>query len=193
VAASAQLEERVEVLEGQISGSMGRQDMLAGNLIEVRETVMDIKTTVDRLEVSQRDMQAWQKITDMRLDRMEEDIVEINGNVTKLNHKYDGLSKKVGDLNTKYERLDKKVDRLDKRVDGLDKKVDGLDKKVDGLGERVDGLGERVDGLGRQVEGLGSQFGVLSDDVGGLKAGQIELRDMVATLLARSEGGEQQK
>jgi archaellum component FlaC len=158
VAASAQLEHRVEVLEAMASASAGRQNMLAGNLTEVRDTVKGIERMVGRLEVSQRDARTWQKITDHRLDRIEEDVFDIKGNVEKLNKKYEGLSKKVGDLNTKYERLDQKVDGLDKRVEGLDQKVD-----------------------------------LLGEDVGGVKAGQMELRDMVATLLARSEGVEQTK
>lgn len=146
------------------SASSGRQDMLAGVLTETRNRVKQLNVQVERLadqqEIGHRDARGWRNITDRRLDRVEEDILDINSGITKLNSKYDGLRKEVNGLNTKYERLDSKVDGLDKKVDGLDKKVDVLDKKV----------------------------GVLTDDVGGLKAGQIELRDMVATLLARSEG-----
>jgi chromosome segregation ATPase len=172
VAASAKLEERVEALEGKISGSTGRQDMFAGNLTEIRDTVKRTEATVDQLAESQRDTQAWQNITDNRQKSMGKDILGIKSDVAKLNLNYDDLSTRVGDLNTKYERLDRKVERLDKKVGGLDRKVGDLDQKV---------------------EVLGKQFGVLAEDVGGLTAGQIELRDMVATLLARSEGVEKPK
>jgi archaellum component FlaC len=149
VAASPTLEElstKTQEAYNLASASMGRQDMLAGNLADVRDTVKRIEKAQEKTEAWQRKTETWQNITDNRLDHMEDSLLGIHGDIAKLNHKYDGISKRVGELNTKYERLDQKVD--------------GLDKKV----------------------------GLLTDDVGELKAGQVELRDMVATLLARSEG-----
>jgi chromosome segregation ATPase len=160
VATPMSLTDRIEVVEAMVSASSGRQDMLASNLIEVRDMV-------SRLEDAQRETRAWQQITDKRLDRIGKRVVAISADVTSLNDRYEGLQDEVQGLNAKYAHLDKKVDALDKRVDALDKKVDVLDKKVDVLA---------------------GQVGLLTEEVGGLKAGQVELRDMVATLLARSEG-----
>ncbi|HEU5156387.1 MAG TPA: hypothetical protein VFU43_05275 [Streptosporangiaceae bacterium] len=167
------------------SASIGRQDMFAGVLTETRNMVRQldgrVDSVIDLLEVTRRETQTWRKITDQRLDHLEEDIVEINGGITKLNDKYDGLKKAVTELNTKYERLDGKVDALGRAHKALDGKVVALGGRVAAVEVKVDALEVKVDALDRKVD-------VLTEEVGGLKAGQIELRDMVATLLARSEG-----
>jgi archaellum component FlaC len=125
--------ERIEVVEAMVSASSGRQDILAGNLIEVRDMV-------GRLEDAQRETRAWQHITDKRLDRIEKRVVTISADVTSLKDRYDGLQDEVQGLNAKYAYIDKKVDSLDKKVDGLDGKVDVLDGKVGLLTEEVGGL-----------------------------------------------------
>src|SRR4051794_38775995 len=78
VATFMPFEEQLREVEAMASASSGRQDMLAGNLRDVRDMV-------SRLEDAQRETQTWQNITAKRLDIVGKRVVAISAGVTNLN------------------------------------------------------------------------------------------------------------
>jgi predicted nucleic acid-binding Zn-ribbon protein len=91
-------------------------------------------------------------------------------------------------LETRVTALEKDRDEHRKAHERVDRKLDGLASNMADVKTRLGGVEDR---LGR-VEANTADLGEIRARVAlipELQAGQIEIRDMVATLLARSEQG----
>jgi hypothetical protein len=66
----------------------------------------------------------------------------------------------------------------------MEERVDTVDTVEDGIGEIKDRLGV----LERSVGNIEKPQSLMRDDVADLKAGQIEIRDLLARVVARLEG-----
>jgi chromosome segregation ATPase len=83
--------------------------------------------------------------------------------------------------------LEHRVAVLERRMNDHDDVHGRLELKVDRLVDDVTVLKSDVTVLKTDMAEVKTKIGMLSDDVGELKAGQVEIRDMVAKLLVKTE------
>ncbi|WP_084959257.1 hypothetical protein [Thermoactinospora rubra] len=149
------IEARVTRLESDVM-------MLRAHADQSDRTSQLILAALTRLEEGQDSLRAGQEV--------------LSSQVGELTTRVDGLTTQVGELTTR-------VDGLTVQVGDLTTRVDGLTTRVDGLTVQVGELGDRMTVVERSVGGMERSLKQVQEDVAEIKAGHIELRNLVAGLV----------
>jgi archaellum component FlaC len=85
------------------------------------------------------------------------------------------------------ERTDRKFDVITRDMADVKTRLGGVETRLGGVETRLDGVETRLDGVETRLGRVEVRLDGLASDMNEVKAGQIEIRNMVATLLTRSE------
>ncbi|WP_283134898.1 hypothetical protein [Rhizohabitans arisaemae] len=90
-------------------------------------------------------------------------------------------------LEVRLDRVELRLNRVEKRLDVVEQRLDRVEQRLDRVEQRLDRVEQRLEVVEYKLERVELRLEQVAADVDKLKAGQMEMRDMLAVLLARTE------